>query len=150
MPFSFPQVSVVRRKSPVIIRMSELLVLSFIKITGPGCEPTRRPLFNYNIFHVSAIFFAFYDTMIAFGEMAERFKAPVLKTGMGKLIVGSNPSLSAEVRCKADFIHLNADSPARSAPRRMPRVLFPRRVQRGSPADRLSARRALRIPRRRR
>ena len=31
-----------------------------------------------------------------FGEMAERFKAPVLKTGLGQLNVGSNPSLSAE------------------------------------------------------
>jgi hypothetical protein len=27
--------------------------------------------------------------------MAERLKAPVLKTGMAKVIVGSNPSLSA-------------------------------------------------------
>ena len=29
------------------------------------------------------------------GGMAERFKAPVLKTGMVKAIVGSNPSPSA-------------------------------------------------------
>ena len=29
------------------------------------------------------------------GEMAERFKAPVLKTGEGKPSVGSNPTLSA-------------------------------------------------------
>ena len=28
--------------------------------------------------------------------MAEWFKAPVLKTGVGQLTVGSNPSLSAE------------------------------------------------------
>ena len=36
-----------------------------------------------------------HDKMLCIGEMAERFKAPVLKTGMGQLIVGSNPSLSA-------------------------------------------------------
>ena len=29
------------------------------------------------------------------GEMAERFKAPVLKTGEGQPSVGSNPTLSA-------------------------------------------------------
>lgn len=28
------------------------------------------------------------------GEMAERFKAPVLKTGVGNTTEGSNPSLS--------------------------------------------------------
>ena len=33
---------------------------------------------------------------LLFGEMAEWFKAPVLKTGVGQLTVGSNPSLSAE------------------------------------------------------
>ena len=32
---------------------------------------------------------------LLFGEMAEWFKAPVLKTGVGQLTVGSNPSLSA-------------------------------------------------------
>ena len=32
-----------------------------------------------------------------FGEMAEWFKAPVLKTGVGQLTVGSNPSLSADL-----------------------------------------------------
>ncbi len=31
--------------------------------------------------------------------MAEWFKAPVLKTGVGQLTVGSNPSLSAEKYC---------------------------------------------------
>ena len=30
------------------------------------------------------------------GGMAERFKAPVLKTGVGKPTVGSNPSPSAQ------------------------------------------------------
>lgn len=30
--------------------------------------------------------------------MAERFKALVLKTSVGKLTVGSNPSLSAEIK----------------------------------------------------
>ena len=30
--------------------------------------------------------------------MAEWFKAPVLKTGVGQLTVGSNPSLSAEIK----------------------------------------------------
>ena len=35
---------------------------------------------------------------LLFGEMAEWFKAPVLKTGVGQLTVGSNPSLSAEKR----------------------------------------------------
>lgn len=29
--------------------------------------------------------------------MAEWFKAPVLKTGVGQLTVGSNPSLSADL-----------------------------------------------------
>ena len=33
--------------------------------------------------------------LIGSGEMAERFKAPVLKTGLAKANVGSNPSLSA-------------------------------------------------------
>ncbi len=33
---------------------------------------------------------------IQFGEMAEWFKALVLKTSVGQLTVGSNPSLSAE------------------------------------------------------
>ena len=32
------------------------------------------------------------------GEMAERLKAPVLKTGVGQPTVGSNPSLSAKNR----------------------------------------------------
>jgi hypothetical protein len=39
-----------------------------------------------------------YDKMsrpVGSGEMAERFKAPVLKTGLVKANVGSNPSLSA-------------------------------------------------------
>ena len=35
---------------------------------------------------------------LLFGEMAEWFKAPVLKTGVGQLTVGSNPSLSAEIK----------------------------------------------------
>ena len=37
-----------------------------------------------------------YAKIVLFGEMAEWFKAPVLKTGVGQLTVGSNPSLSAE------------------------------------------------------
>ena len=37
---------------------------------------------------------------LLFGEMAEWFKAPVLKTGVGQLTVGSNPSLSAEKECR--------------------------------------------------
>jgi hypothetical protein len=36
------------------------------------------------------------------GEMAERFKAPVLKTGDGQLSVGSNPTLSATQPSLAD------------------------------------------------
>ena len=34
------------------------------------------------------------QSSIAPGEMAERFKAPVLKTGVGYTTEGSNPSLS--------------------------------------------------------
>lgn len=33
-----------------------------------------------------------------YGGMAERLKAPVLKTGIGQPIVGSNPTSSAQVR----------------------------------------------------
>ena len=40
---------------------------------------------------------------LLFGEMAEWFKAPVLKTGVGQLTVGSNPSLSAEKECRINF-----------------------------------------------
>lgn len=39
-----------------------------------------------------------------YGGMAERFKAPVLKTGMVKAIVGSNPSPSACARPVAGLI----------------------------------------------
>ena len=39
-----------------------------------------------------------------FGEMAEWFKAPVLKTGVGQLTVGSNPSLSADAKIPPIFI----------------------------------------------
>ena len=39
----------------------------------------------------------FYAKIKKFGEMAEWFKAPVLKTGVGQLTVGSNPSLSADL-----------------------------------------------------
>ena len=39
----------------------------------------------------------FYAKIEKFGEMAEWFKAPVLKTGVGQLTVGSNPSLSADL-----------------------------------------------------
>ena len=37
--------------------------------------------------------------------MAEWFKAPVLKTGLGQLNVGSNPSLSAETAVTAVFLY---------------------------------------------
>jgi hypothetical protein len=36
-----------------------------------------------------------YDKIHPSGRMAERLKAPVLKTGVGKPTVGSNPSPSA-------------------------------------------------------
>ena len=36
------------------------------------------------------------DTLALYGEMSERLKEPVLKTGDAKVSVGSNPTLSAK------------------------------------------------------
>src|SRR5690606_31183190 len=48
-------------------------------VAAPECQATRTEIA---------------DAIIA-GGVAERFKAPVLKTGVGQLTVGSNPTPSA-------------------------------------------------------
>jgi hypothetical protein len=61
-----------------------------------GSNPTLSA-FKFVLILTILLFFNFHFTIFKkqfFGEMAERLKAPVSKTGKGQLFVGSNPTLS--------------------------------------------------------